>query len=947
MIKKTKFNSSLGLAVAVSLGLGGQMMNAQAEAIQLPGIKGDISMHMDALEIPHIQATTRNDAAFAQGWFHASTRIFQMDLTRRAASGTVAELVGSSVLADDIQARTLGLRRGAEASFRAASPEVKAWLKAYANGVNSYLANADSLPPEYGALELSRVEPWTSVDSIVIAKALAFQLSFDLDIDYTVKLTAFQTVGQIGGFDGVALFTEDANRIQPPDDRLTAPGFLGISSNKSTADKSVQLAEIDPNIAALAESYKEKIKNNPFFAKALNPENSDTGSNWWMVNGTVAANGNPILANDPHLSLNYPSIFVEAHLKYQQDEQMVNTSGVTVPGAPGIIQGCAQIFCWGSTVHPMDVTDTFAEKLKTNNFGLPTHTIYKGKAEPIIWIYQSYYANQLDGVLDNPKKMSVGYDAGGITFVVPRRNNGPLVDVDIENKVGISVQYTGWGATHELASFLKINESRNMDDFENALQSFDFGSQNFGYADSDGNIAYFASAEMPLREDLQTMMTADGGRPPWMIRDGSGALAHEWMPLSHPQAGQALPYEILPWDEMPHSINPDNNYLANANNDPVGTTLDNNPLNQLRPEGGLYYLNPFYASYRIGRVDREMQKLVSQGDVTTADLMEVQHNNQILDAELITPHILDAVRHAQEADAWPGLIQLLEPPELTAFSFLEHWDFSTPTGIQEGYDPGDNAFALAAPSNEEIDASVAATIFALWRSRFMANTIDGTLKAIGLGDYLPSNRLAYNSIKHHLDVFDTQHGVGASGISFFNVPGAPSPEDARDYLILLSLSEALEMAQSDEFAPAFGNSDDIRDYRWGKLHRIVFDHPLGAPFSIPNYGPFTDLAPELPGLARSGGYESVDASRHSARADALNEFMFGAGPARRFVGELAPEGIVGYEVIPGGQSGNILSPAYANELGMWLTNSYHPMLISDEDVAAGTVTTIDFSPLAP
>ena len=138
------------------------------------------------------------------------------------------------------------------------------------------------------------------------------------------------------------------------------------------------------------------------------------------------------------------------------------------------------------------------------------------------------------------------------------------------------------------------------------------------------------------------------------------------------------------------------------------------------------------------------------------------------------------------------------------------------------------------------------------------------------------------------------------------------------------------------------------DYRWGKLHRIKFDHPLDMdPFNVPNGGGFMDLAPDLPGLARQGGFEAVDASRHSARADGLNEFMFGSGPARRFVGEMTPDGVIGHQTIPGGQSGVFLHPNYSSQLPLWLTNSYHPLAFGSEEGDAVAVTSYTFGPGMP
>ena len=162
-----------------------------------------------------------------------------------------------------------------------------------------------------------------------------------------------------------------------------------------------------------------------------------------------------------------------------------------------------------------------------------------------------------------------------------------------------------------------------------------------------------------------------------------------------------------------------------------------------------------------------------------------------------------------------------------------------------------------------------------------------------------------------------------------------------------SLQQALDMLASDEFAPAFGNSTDVMDYAWGKLHRVKFDHPLGVdPFNIPNGGGFMDLAPGLPGLARQGGYEAVDASSHSATADGLNEFMFGSGPSRRFVADMGPVSVDAQQAIAGGQSGNFMDPNYGAGLTLWLTNSYHPVAFSEADAAGVAVKITTFGPPA-
>jgi len=618
-----------------------------------------------------------------------------------------------------------------------------------------------------------------------------------------------------------------------------------------------------------------------------------------------------------------------------------------------VIQGCNQRVCWGTTTNTLDVTDTFQEKLKLNTFGLPYAIVHNGVDEPVQYIFQSFYVNQLDGTPNNVvRDNSIGYLNGAVTVVVPLRNNGPLVQIDTTTSTGLSVAYTGWEATFELQSFRQINRAANLADFQTALSYFDFGSQNFAYADVDGNIAYFVTGEAPIRTDLQAG-TVGGGVPPFLIRDGSGAAHHDWLPVAHPQPNQATPYEILPANEIPFVINPASGYVANANNDPIGYSLDNNALNQARPGGGIYYLGPGGENgWRMGRIDRVLQGYIADGHkITAGDMQALQANTQSLDAELVLPYLLAAYDNALSKGAWSQLAGLAADPRIgEAIARLRAWDHSNPTGIQAGFDPGDNPSAMGPPTQAEVDASVAATLWATWRSYALHNTIDATLTAVGLKNYLPGTSDAFTGLKWLLDAFPVLQGKGASGLPFFNAPGAPDPASARDFVLIASMKNALDQLASSAMAPAFGGSTNQGDYRWGVLHRIVFKHPLGGPFSIPGQNGFTspygitDLAPGLPGVSRSGAWENVNVANYGLRGTGPNDFMFSSGPARRFVGEMQST-IVAAEVIPGGNSGVLGSPNYADQLPLWLTNRYHPLAITVADAVAAAKTELDFAPL--
>ncbi|MBW2493175.1 MAG: penicillin acylase family protein, partial [Deltaproteobacteria bacterium] len=451
--------------------------------------------------------------------------------------------------------------------------------------------------------------------------------------------------------------------------------------------------------------------------------------------------------------------------------------------------------------------------------------------------------------------------------------------------------------------------------------------------DVDGNLAYFTGGEIPLRADLEAGSVVDR---PDLIQDGSGP--NNWIADPARSQGQTIPYQVLPFEEMPQTVNPANGFFVNANNDPAGTTLDNNPLNQVRPSKptAIYYLNPGYAiGMRAGRITRLVEEAVAAGGVTRKELQRQQENTQQLDAELMTPFLLAAFDSASDAGAPAELAALVADPDIAeAVDRLAAWDFSTPTGIPEGYDASDkNGVRSPNVKKAEKDAAVAATIYNVWRAKAIKAVVSATLSSVGAPGVGSSDGL---KALHNLLVQEPFTGVGASGVDFFSEPAAlTSAEDRRDATLLAALRTALDALASDDFLAAFGNSTNQDDYLWGKLHRITFDHPFVPEFSIPPAAGFQNLGPGLPGLSRDGGYNVVNASGFSATADGTNEFRFGSGPVRRYVG--GPTGVTsrragrsslkisGVNVMPGGPSGDPFSPNYATQLGLWLTADQHPV----------------------
>jgi penicillin amidase len=279
---------------------------------------------------------------------------------------------------------------------------------------------------------------------------------------------------------------------------------------------------------------------------------------------------------------------------------------------------------------------------------------------------------------------------------------------------------------------------------------------------------------------------------------------------------------------------------------------------------------------------------------------------------------------------------------------LAAWKLTAPTGIPEGYDAADVNGALGQPTSTEISESVAATIYSLWRGQFIRNTIDTTLEGVPLPPGVtlpkPTSQLAVTAIKGLIE--RAQPGIGASGINFFNVPGVTSAEDRRDILVLKSIADSLARLAGPEFQLAFGGSLNQNDYRWGKLHRVVFRHPLGGQFSVPTaFGAIPDpLGDALPGFPADGGLGAVDASNHESRAQGVNEFMFPNGPVNRFVAEAGAPGVRAESVWPGGTSGIPGSTFYLNLLPRYLTNDTIPLLFGQGDLQHNLYSVSRFVP---
>ena len=415
----------------------------QQEGTQkIPGLQAEVTVTRDEEGVPHIMAHSKRDLYLAQGYVQAQDRLFQMDLSRRQASGRLSEVFGEMALETDKVFRTLGLRRAAEASLPVYSPECADMLAAYSAGVNAYIeAHRNSLSVEF-LLNGYEPEPWTPIDTLVIGK----YMSHDLGGHWESQAFRQYLLKNFPEAEAKELFPENT-------DPTGAPLIIPTS------------AEVAPRFLT---------------AMAARPDEWN-GSNNWVVAGGKTESGKPILCNDPHLSIASPAIWYQMHLQAED----ISVSGVIFAGAPGIIIGHNDHIAWGVTNTGPDVQDLFIEKLNPEN---PHQYLYMGE-----WLDAD--------IVPEPILIKGGRVE---PFEVMVTRHGPVISelaASVEDHTVYALQWTALQPSAEIEAMLSMDAATDWASFEKALEKFHAPTQNFVFACQDGTIAYKANGKIPIRDN--------------------------------------------------------------------------------------------------------------------------------------------------------------------------------------------------------------------------------------------------------------------------------------------------------------------------------------------------------------------------------------------------------------------------------------------------------------
>ncbi|TWG79761.1 penicillin amidase [Cupriavidus gilardii J11] len=506
-LKRLAWITVIVAAVAMAASMGGFLWYRQTSQpvvegeMEVAGLRGKVTITRDSDAVPRIEAADPLDAYFGLGFVHAQDRLWQMQMNKRIAAGRLAEILGVPALDTDRFLRTLGVRRNAEAILASSTPETRAALQAYADGVNAGMASRRGpLPPEFTILR-TRPEKWEPVDSLAWQTMMAWDLGGNWSQE-TLRMRLSQ-----------ALPLTRINELLAP-----YPGERPLR----TMDYPALYRHLAPLSTAMA---KVDAIAPPGYVEGM-------GSNNWVVSGAHTQTGKPMLANDPHLGLQAPALWYFAAMRAPG----LDVTGATLPGMPLVVLGHTPRFAWGFTNTAPDVQDLFIERVRP---GRP----------------HQYQTPQ--GWVDFTVRDEVIHvkDGADVTLRVRETRHGPVIS-DVAEPVAqaaapLGAQYVvafQWTALRPddrtLEAGLKLNRATDWSGFREALRDFHAPQQNIVYADVDGNIAFIAPGRVPRRtaaNDLKGLAPAPG----WDAR-------YDWQ-------------GFIPFEQLPQQFNPREGVIVTAN----------------------------------------------------------------------------------------------------------------------------------------------------------------------------------------------------------------------------------------------------------------------------------------------------------------------------------------------------------------------------------------------
>jgi penicillin amidase len=556
------------------------------QSLSLIGLHSKVIINYDEHMIPHIFANNDHDLYFAQGYITAQDRLWQMDIQTRSAAGRLAEVLGPKGLGHDLYERRMGMVYGAENTTKKmmTDPVMKEVLLAYAEGVNCFINNLKcrDYPIEFKLLDY-KPEEWKPINSAFLLKLMSETLA--------------------GGSDQFAM-TNDLNKfgINDMNDLFPDQQF----NNEYIIPQGIKWPFKALVVPKQSENYQGQL------TAGIRPHEKvdEIGSNNWAVNGSKTKTGYPILANDPHLTLSFPSIWYQVQLT----SPTVNVNGVSLPGAPCVIIGFNQKISWGVTNVGAAVLDWYEIR-------------FKDKTKNEYW-----YDNRWNNVTHRVEIIKVrGQKTVNDTVIYT--HHGPVVYESSEKKkqyfaenipVGDALRWVAHDPSNDIKTFYLLNRARNYTDYRNALTDFTAPAQNFIFASTDNDIAITANGKFPLKYKDQGKFILDGSNP---NNDWQG-----WIPSS----------------QNPSIKNPQRGFVSSANQSIADSSYP-------------YYINWEFGSYYRGKRINDRLEAMHYATVDSMRLLQIDDYSIL--AQDVLPTILKYLDPSK-----------MDSTQLRALNFLKKWN---------------------------------------------------------------------------------------------------------------------------------------------------------------------------------------------------------------------------------------------------------------------------------
>ncbi|MFC6288177.1 penicillin acylase family protein [Nocardioides sp. GCM10027113] len=593
--------------------------------VDVPGLSAPVQVVRDRHGIPQVYGETVDDLMLAQGYVHAQERFYEMDVRRHVTSGRLAELFGEPALETDKVIRTMGWRRVAERELAIVEPETRQALEAYAAGVNAYLdeRSPTELAVEYTLLRVGGLdytpEPWTPVDSLAWLKAMAWDLRGNMDDEIDRALALAE------------LSPERVAQLYPPypyEENLPIVGqgavVDGVFEQDATeaGTRLPQRPAYDAGARDALRGTRAALDRMP----VLLGRGDGIGSNSWVVDGRHSSTGEPLLANDPHLGVSMPGVWMQMglHCRTVSADCPLDVAGFTFSGVPGVIIGHNADIAWGFTNLGPDVTDLFLERVAGNRWRydgrwrklrIRTETIeVRGEDDVELTVRATRHGPLLSDVLEEVAEVG---DVAPTDGSRPRPLGG----------YAVSLAWTALRPTATADAILALNTATDWQSFRAAASKFDVPAQNLVYADRDGHIGYQAPGRIPIRQSGNDgTLPAEGWRPE---DDWSG--------------------DYVPFRGLPSVLDPEEGFIVTANQAVAG------------PDYPFALTEDWDRGYRAQRIRDLLER---EGELSLTEMLDLQLDSRTPAGPVLTPYLLD--------------LDLPEGYYSDGQRLLQTWDFSQP-----------------------------------------------------------------------------------------------------------------------------------------------------------------------------------------------------------------------------------------------------------------------------